>query len=113
VFDARLEVVGAGARSFASSFSRRESSASTSACSRSGCSATDWLSADAETSSLQVGYFGTSTGASATLVAAAERPETGAVVSRGGRPDLAGESLGRVRAPRLLIVGGTTPRCST
>jgi putative phosphoribosyl transferase len=69
-------------------------------------SATDWLSAYAETSGLRIGYFGASTGAAAALVAAAERPATGAVVSRGGRPDLAGESLGRVPAPTLLIVGG-------
>lgn len=69
-------------------------------------SATDRLSADEETSRLRVGYFGASTGAAAALVAAAERPDTGAVVSRGGRPDLAGEALRRVRAPTLLIVGG-------
>jgi dienelactone hydrolase len=69
-------------------------------------SATDWLATEEETSRLLVGYFGASTGAAAALVAAAERPEVGAVVSRGGRPDLAGEALGRVRAPTLLIVGG-------
>ena len=62
---------------------------------------------DAEQSGLPLGYFGASTGAAAALVAAAERPErVGAVVSRGGRPDLAGEALPRVRAPTLLIVGG-------
>ena len=56
---------------------------------------------------LTVGYFGASTGAGAALVAAAQRPErVCAVVSRGGRPDLAGEALGRVKAPTLLIVGG-------
>ena len=56
---------------------------------------------------LPVGLFGASTGAAAALVAAAERPDTvRAVVSRGGRPDLAGEALPRVRAPTLLVVGG-------
>jgi dienelactone hydrolase len=55
---------------------------------------------------LPVGLFGASTGAAAALVAAAERPEARAVVSRGGRPDLAGSALRRVRAPTLLIVGG-------
>lgn len=72
--------------------------------------ATTWLSADEQTSELRVGYFGASTGAAAALVAAAERPETGAIVSRGGRPDLAGEALGSVRAPTLLIVGGDDPQ---
>jgi len=70
--------------------------------------ATDWLSRRPEPSGLKVGYFGASTGGGAALVAAAERPEAvSAVVSRGGRPDLAGEeALARVRAPTLLIVGG-------
>jgi putative phosphoribosyl transferase len=70
--------------------------------------ATDWLAKRPETRGLKVGYFGASTGGGAALVAAAERPEAvGAVVSRGGRPDLAGEvALARVRAPTLLIVGG-------
>jgi putative phosphoribosyl transferase len=69
--------------------------------------ATDWLAKDLRTASLSVGYFGASTGAAAALVAAAQRPErVGAVVSRGGRPDLAGEALPLVRAPTLLIVGG-------
>ncbi|MGE5568960.1 MAG: dienelactone hydrolase family protein [Rhodospirillales bacterium] len=69
--------------------------------------ATDWLSQADETRSLRIGYFGASTGGAAALVAAAERPDhVAAVVSRGGRPDLAGdEILGRVRAPTLLIVG--------
>jgi dienelactone hydrolase len=71
--------------------------------------ATDWVGRDDELGTLRVGYFGASTGAAAALVAAAERPETGAVVSRGGRPDLAGEALRRVRAPTLLIVGGNDP----
>jgi putative phosphoribosyl transferase len=69
--------------------------------------ATDWLIRDPSTGGLQIGYFGASTGAAAALIAAAEHPErVAAVVSRGGRPDLAGIALGRVRAPTLLIVGG-------
>ncbi len=69
--------------------------------------ATDWASATPELQNLPIGLFGASTGAAAALLAAAERPDRiGAVVSRGGRPDLAGESLPRVRAPSLLIVGG-------
>jgi pimeloyl-ACP methyl ester carboxylesterase len=68
---------------------------------------TDWLTEHRDTRRLQVGYFGASTGAAAALVAAAARPKiVGAVVSRGGRPDLAGPALGHVRAPTLLIVGG-------
>ena len=68
--------------------------------------ATDWLAADKIVPSSQLGYFGASTGAAAALIAAAQRPaEVGAVVSRGGRPDLAGAALARVRAPTLLIVG--------
>lgn len=68
--------------------------------------AVDWLGGHPDTAGLGVGLFGASTGAGAALVAAAERPEVGAVVSRGGRPDLAGAALTRVRAPTLLIVGG-------
>jgi pimeloyl-ACP methyl ester carboxylesterase len=69
--------------------------------------AVDWLTGRAETRDLPVGLFGASTGAAAALNAAAERPErVAAVVSRGGRPDLAISALGRVRAPTLLIVGG-------
>jgi dienelactone hydrolase len=69
--------------------------------------ATDWLTQFPDTKHLPIGYFGTSTGAAATLAAAAVRPDVvGAVVSRGGRPDLAGSALPRVRAPTLLIVGG-------
>ena len=69
--------------------------------------ATDWLSSLSETKDLRVGYFGASTGAAAALIAAAERPaRVAAVVSRGGRPDLAAEILPRVHAPTLLIVGG-------
>jgi dienelactone hydrolase len=69
--------------------------------------AVDWLLAEAATAGLPVGAFGASTGAGAALVAAVERPEAvAAVVSRGGRPDLAGAALTRVRAPTLLVVGG-------
>jgi putative phosphoribosyl transferase len=69
--------------------------------------ATRWLGEDPSTGALEVGYFGASTGAAAALVAAAAEPERiGAVVSRGGRPDLAGKALSLVRAPTLLIVGG-------
>jgi putative phosphoribosyl transferase len=69
--------------------------------------ATDWLAQQPDTRALRVGYFGASTGGGAALVAAAQRPDAvGAVVSRGGRPDLAGPALGHVRAPTLLIVGG-------
>jgi putative phosphoribosyl transferase len=69
--------------------------------------ATRWVTQNPETYGLNVGYFGASTGAAAALIAAAKLRETvGAVVSRGGRPDLAGEALGMVRAPTLLIVGG-------
>jgi putative phosphoribosyl transferase len=67
---------------------------------------TAWLKENAETAPLRLGYFGASTGAAAALMAAAQRPEVAAVVSRGGRPDLAGEYLPRVQAPTLLIVGG-------
>jgi putative phosphoribosyl transferase len=68
---------------------------------------TDWLMENPDTSNLRIGYFGASTGAGAALVAAAERPEAvGAIVSRGGRPDLAGDALPLVKAPTLLIVGG-------
>jgi len=68
--------------------------------------AVDWLRSAPSTRSLRIGCFGASTGAAAALDAAAERPaEVGAVVSRGGRPDLAG-ALEAVRAPTLLIVGG-------
>jgi putative phosphoribosyl transferase len=69
--------------------------------------ATDWLTQYPDSRHLRVGYFGASTGAAAALVAAAERPRVvGAIVSRGGRPDLAGPALARVQAPTLLIVGG-------
>jgi putative phosphoribosyl transferase len=69
--------------------------------------ATDWLTRQSYTRRLRIGYFGASTGAAAALLAAAELPDlVGAIVSRGGRPDLAGPALPRVRAPTLLIVGG-------
>jgi len=69
--------------------------------------ATAWLKKDADTRDLLIGYFGASTGAAAALVAAAQRPgDVFAVVSRGGRPDLAGASLPLVKASTLLIVGG-------
>lgn len=68
---------------------------------------TRWVRAQAPLEGLNLGYFGASTGAAAALVAAAALPdEIDAVVSRGGRPDLAGEYLRAVRAPTLLIVGG-------
>jgi putative phosphoribosyl transferase len=68
---------------------------------------TDWLTKQPESRQLRIGYFGASTGAGAALVAAAERADVvSAIVSRGGRPDLAGPALARVRAPTLLIVGG-------
>ena len=69
--------------------------------------ATDWLAREPQTRQLKLGYFGASTGAAAALVAAADRPErVAAVVSRGGRPDLAGAALPHVAAPTLLIAGG-------
>lgn len=69
--------------------------------------ATTWLSENAELHDLKTGYFGASTGAGAALLAAGERPDlVDAVVSRGGRPDLAGDALPQVKAPTLLIVGG-------
>jgi putative phosphoribosyl transferase len=67
----------------------------------------DWLANEPSTAALPIGYFGASTGAAAALIAAADRPErVRATVSRGGRPDLAGPVLARVRQPTLLIVGG-------
>jgi putative phosphoribosyl transferase len=69
--------------------------------------AADWLRGDPETREMSLGYFGASTGAAAALVADARYPtKVGAIVSRGGRPDLAGDELGAVKAPTLLIVGG-------
>ena len=69
--------------------------------------ASDWMAGQPELATLPQGYFGASTGAAAALKAAASRPDAiRAVVSRGGRPDLAGDALPRVEAPTLLIVGG-------
>lgn len=69
--------------------------------------ATDWLINNQETQHLNIGYFGASTGAAAALAAATKHPDVvNAIVSRGGRPDLAGSSLPDVKAPTLLIVGG-------
>jgi putative phosphoribosyl transferase len=67
----------------------------------------DWLAANQSTADLPLGVFGASTGAAAALICAARQPDrVRAVVSRGGRPDLAGDALPAVRAPTLLIVGG-------
>ncbi|HEX9994971.1 MAG TPA: dienelactone hydrolase family protein [Acidimicrobiales bacterium] len=69
-----------------------------------------WLAGRPATAALRLGYFGASTGAGAALLAAAAEPDrVGAVVSRGGRPDLAGEALAHVTAPTLLIVGSRDP----
>jgi len=71
--------------------------------------ATEWVRGDAAPAiirDLRIGYFGASTGAAAALVAASHRDDVAVIVSRGGRPDLAGPSLAGVRAPTLLIVGG-------
>ena len=69
-------------------------------------STTDWIKNNAETRNFNIGYFGASTGAAVALVAAANRPNVvEAVVSRGGRPDLAGTNLEFVKAPTLLVVG--------
>lgn len=67
---------------------------------------TKWLQQNPSTKNLKIGYFGASTGSTAALIAAADFPEAvGAIVSRGGRPDLAGSAVTRVKAPTLLIVG--------
>lgn len=69
--------------------------------------ATKWAKQQEQIRDLDIGYFGSSTGGGAALVAAAEIPHAvGAVVSRGGRPDLAADALGKVKTPTLLIVGG-------
>jgi putative phosphoribosyl transferase len=71
---------------------------------------TNWLDNNHEIAGLARAFFGASTGAAAALIAAAQLPESiHAVVSRGGRPDLAGSALPRVKAPTLLIVGGDDP----
>ncbi len=68
---------------------------------------TDWLAQNLDTKPLNIGYLGASTGAGAAFIAAANRPAlVKAIVSRGGRPDLAGPALGLVQAPTLLLVGG-------
>ena len=68
---------------------------------------TDWLAGEPATATLSIGYFGASTGAAAALMAAGDRPQTvRAIVSRGGRPDLAMPVLPRIQQPTLLIVGG-------
>jgi putative phosphoribosyl transferase len=69
--------------------------------------ATKWAQQQKQTRDVRIGYFGSSTGGAAALVAAAELPDdVDAIVSRGGRPDLAGDALPKVKAPTLLIVGG-------
>jgi len=69
--------------------------------------ATTWAKQQEQTRNLRIGYFGSSTGGGAALVAAVEMPkDVGAIVSRGGRPDLASDALPKVQAPTLLIVGG-------
>jgi putative phosphoribosyl transferase len=69
--------------------------------------ATEWLTRNSTTKNLKIGYFGASTGAAAALIAAAESPtQIKAVVSRGGRPDLAMHAIPKVKAPTLFIVGG-------
>jgi putative phosphoribosyl transferase len=68
---------------------------------------TKWTKQQEQTRDLRIGYFGSSTGGAAALVAASEIPQdVGAIVSRGGRPDLAGDALPKVQMPTLLIVGG-------
>jgi dienelactone hydrolase len=69
--------------------------------------ATKWAKQQPQTCDLRIGYFGSSTGGAAALVASVDVPQdVGAIVSRGGRPDLAGEALPKVQAPTLLVVGG-------
>lgn len=68
--------------------------------------ATAWVTKQSSTQHLPIGYFGASTGAAAALQAAAKKPDIAAIVSRGGRPDLAGDALSQVKSPTLLIVGG-------
>jgi len=71
--------------------------------------AADWVAADRSLKGMPLGLFGASTGAAAALMAAARRSDIRAVVSRGGRPDLAGDALAQVSAPTLLVVGGNDP----
>jgi dienelactone hydrolase len=72
--------------------------------------ATTWARSQDDVGRLPLSYFGASTGAAAALAAAAEDPSVAAIVSRGGRPDLARDALRHVRAPTLLIVGGRDPQ---
>jgi dienelactone hydrolase len=73
--------------------------------------AVDWLGGRPDTETLPIAIFGASTGAAAALVSAADRPDrVRLVISRGGRPDLAGEALSRVAAPTLMIIGGADPQ---
>ena len=68
---------------------------------------TEWVKKQAQTKNLNIGYFGSSTGAAAAIIGAADiGPEIKAVVSRGGRPDLAGEALSQIQSPTLFMVGG-------
>ena len=68
---------------------------------------TEWIKKQKEVKNLNIGYFGASTGAAAAIIGAADiGPDIKAVVSRGGRPDLAGDSLPKIQSPTLLIVGG-------
>ena len=72
--------------------------------------ATRWTQQQPKLHNMTIGYFGASTGAAAALAGAARIPEIAAIVSRGGRPDLAGSALADVKAPTLLIVGGNDPK---
>ncbi len=72
--------------------------------------ATEWCKMQQEFQTLRIGYFGASTGAGAALLAASTRDDVSAIVSRGGRPDLAGDALGDVEAPTLLIIGERDPK---
>ncbi len=73
--------------------------------------ATNWLLEQPQAQNLKIGYFGSSTGSAAALIGATRKPdEVDAVVSRGGRVDMAGEALDEVRAPTLMIVGGRDPQ---
>ena len=72
--------------------------------------ATDWLNEQDEAGALETGYFGSSTGAAAAIIAAAGRDDIHAIVSRGGRVDLGGDALPRFSAPILMIVGGNDPQ---
>jgi dienelactone hydrolase len=72
--------------------------------------ATEWCKENAQLQTLRIGYFGASTGAGAALLAASTRDDIDAIVSRGGRPDLAGDALRDVEAPTLLIIGERDPK---